>query len=88
MSENPVNSTATPGEGTISSIDSQLMKIELERDEGKTALPQSSPDVWGRIDGATDDLIHPTMRAGETAPGTAAPSTVYQNFLAKLMLAH
>jgi YVTN family beta-propeller protein len=60
--------------------------LELEWDEGETALRQSSPDVWSQIDEAMDQFIHPIMRAGGTAPDAAALNTVYQNFLAKLKL--
>jgi YVTN family beta-propeller protein len=60
--------------------------LEQDWDEGSTDIRQKSPDLWGQIDEAMDDFIHPITHSGGTAPNAAVLNSAYQNFLAKLHL--
>lgn len=64
------------------------LTLELEWDNGEQALRRTSLDIWNQIDEALDEFIHPITTSTGTAPPAAAQNTVYQNFLAKLKLAH
>lgn len=62
--------------------------LEQDWDEGSTSIRQKSPDLWGQIDDAMDDFIHPIIGSGGKTPNPAALDKAYQNFLSKLNQAH
>lgn len=74
--------------GDMTAAAKACQTLELEWDSGETDLRRSAPDVWNQIDEALDNFIHPITGAGGKTPDMAALNTTYQNFLAKLKLAH
>ena len=62
--------------------------LEQQWDDNESALRKTSPELWGQVDEAMDDFIHPIIHADGNVPPADKLNPVYKTFLDKLALVH